>query len=172
MSLNSFIQSIPSKGGMSVLSVIKISIFCLLFSYYRFTGIFPRIFTSFLFKSWYSFVIFLIPVDFKIFSSGGIIVICDPESIKEFFFIPFILTVAEYCLFFTSIFIISALAGILMKSQSVYIFSVQFLARYRIIQIFCSAVTISVRIKFLKLPTTIQFSCDGVVICGNYAFVS
>ena len=25
----------------------------------------------------------------------------------------------------------------------------------------CSAVTVGVRIKFLKLPTTFQFSCDG-----------
>ena len=28
-------------------------------------------------------------------------------------------------------------------------------------QIFCSAVSISVRIKFFKLPTIIRFSCDG-----------
>ena len=40
------------------------------------------------------------------------------------------------------------------------LFSVKFFAWYWIIQIFCSAVTISVRIKFLKLPTTFQFSCD------------
>ena len=33
---------------------------------------------------------------------------------------------------------------------------------YWMIQIFCSAVNISVRIKFLKLPTTIQFPCDGM----------
>ena len=51
VNLKVFIQSIPNNGVMSVLSVIRISIFCLLFSYSMFTGIFPRNFTSFLFTS-------------------------------------------------------------------------------------------------------------------------
>ena len=55
---------------------------------------------------------------------------------------------------------ISAIAGILLKYE-VYFFSVKFFVPYWIIQIFCSAVTVNVRIKFLKLLTTIQFSCDG-----------
>ena len=60
------------------------------------------------------------------------------------------------------IIIISAIAGILWKPQDFHFFcSVQFLSWYWKIQIFCSAVSISVRFKFLKLPTTIQFSCDG-----------
>ena len=57
---------------------------------------------------------------------------------------------------------ICAIAGILLKSQEFYFFcSVQFLSWYWKIQIFCSAVSISVRFKFLKLPATIRFSCDG-----------
>ena len=64
--LNDFFQSIPSKGMMSVLSVITISIFCLLFSYSMFTGIFPRNFTSFLLTYWYRFVTFCISVGFNI----------------------------------------------------------------------------------------------------------
>ena len=56
------------------------------------------------------------------------------------------------------IIIISALAGILLKSQEFYFFcSVQFLSWYWKILIICSAVTVSMGNKFLKLPTTIQF---------------
>ena len=57
-----FIQSIPNSGVMSVLSVIRFSIFGLLFSSSMFTGIFPRNFTSFLLRSWYQFVVFCISV--------------------------------------------------------------------------------------------------------------
>ena len=89
VNLNFFIQSIPSKGVMSVFPVIRTSIFCLLFSYSRFTGIFPRNYTSFLFTSWYLSVIFCIPVDSRISSSGGIIVIGDLVSIINSFFFAF-----------------------------------------------------------------------------------
>ena len=43
VSLNLLIQSIPNSGDISVLSVIRISIFCLLFSYSMFTDIFSTI---------------------------------------------------------------------------------------------------------------------------------
>ena len=41
INLNVFIQSIPSNGVISVLSVFRIFIFCLLFSYSMLTGICP-----------------------------------------------------------------------------------------------------------------------------------
>ena len=94
VSLNFFIQSIPSNGVMSVLSVIKISSFCLLFSYSTFTGIFPRNSTSFLFTSWYQYGIFCISVDFIILSSGGISDFGDPVSIINSFVTPLSFSVA------------------------------------------------------------------------------
>ena len=103
VSLNFLIHSIPNNGVISVLSVIKISIFCLLFSYSTFTGIFPRNFTSFLFTSWYRFVIFCISIDFVILSSGGISDIDDPVSIMNSFGIPLIFSVVVKCLFVSSI---------------------------------------------------------------------
>ena len=58
------------------------------------------------------------------------------------------------------VFIISAIAGILLKSQHVIFFSTILRTTLNNSDI-CSAVTVSVRIKFLKLPTTFQYSCDG-----------
>ena len=94
VSLNFFIQSIPSKGVISVFMIIRNSMFCLLFSHSMSTEIYPRKFISFFFTSWYLFVIFCIPVCFNIFPFGGIIVIGDPVSIMISFFFPFIFTVA------------------------------------------------------------------------------
>ena len=94
VSLNVFIQSIPSIGVISVLSVIRNSIFCLLLSYSMSTRILPRNFTSFLFTSWYRFVFFWISVCFIFLSSGVIFVIGDPVSIMNSSFTPFILIVA------------------------------------------------------------------------------
>ena len=94
VNLNVFIQSIPSNDIISVPSVIRISIFCLFFSYSMFTGTFSRNFTSFLFTSWYRFVTFWISACFVILSSGRTIVIGDPVSIIKSFFTPFILIVA------------------------------------------------------------------------------
>ena len=58
------------------------------------------------------------------------------------------------------IFIISAIAGILLKSQDVYFFFSKILRTILNNSDICSAVTIRVRNKCLKLPT-FQFSCDG-----------
>ena len=107
VSLNFFIQSIPSNGVISVLSVIKISIFCLLFLCSTFTGIFPRNFTSFLITSWYRFVVFCISVNFVILSSGGINDIGDPVSIINSSGIPLIFSVVVKCFLVSSIFFIS-----------------------------------------------------------------
>ena len=59
------------------------------------------------------------------------------------------------------LFIISAIAGVLLKSQHVYYFSVKIFRTILNNSDICSAVTVSVRIKFLKLPTTFQYSCNG-----------
>ena len=92
--LNVFIQSIPSKGVISVLSIISISIFCLLFSYSTSTGIFPPNFH-------FVFVDILVPVCYFLFlgwsyyfSSVSNIGIGDPVSIVNSFLTPFILIVA------------------------------------------------------------------------------
>ena len=80
-----FIQSIQSNGVMWVLSVISDL-------YSTFAGIVPRIFASVLFLSWFLFVILCIQVDFSVSLSCGSIVIGDPVSIMNFFFILFIFT--------------------------------------------------------------------------------
>ena len=59
------------------------------------------------------------------------------------------------------VFIISAMAGILLKSQDVYFSFSTILRTILNNSDICSAATVSVRIKFLKLPTTFQYSCDG-----------
>ena len=63
-----------------------------------------------------------------------------------------------------ALFIISAIATVILKSETCCFFQLIFVSdpgTYWKIQIFCSAVSISVRFKFLNLPTTIHFSCDG-----------
>ena len=66
--------------------------------------------------------------------------------------------------------IISAIAGILLKSEDVYFFFSKILSRYWIIQIFCSAVTVSLRINFLSCRR--QFNSRAMErASGNCAFV-
>ena len=57
------------------------------------------------------------------------------------------------------IIIICAIAGILLKPRDVYFFFSTILVVVLNNSDICSAVTIIVRFKFLKLPTTISFSC-------------
>ena len=59
--------------------------------------------------------------------------------------------------------LLSAIAGIVLKSELCCFFQSTFRTRFEYLQIFCSTVSISVRLKFLELPTTIRFSCDETI---------
>ena len=58
--------------------------------------------------------------------------------------------------------IISAIAGILLKPQNLHFFPVKIFVVILKNSDILLAVSISVRFKFLKLPTTIRFSGDGM----------
>ena len=118
VNLNFFIQSIPSNGVILFLLVIRICIFCLLFSYSISAGIFPRNFTSFLFTSWYRCFTFCISVRFILFSSTDIIEIGDPVSTKNSFAIPFTFTVVVRCLFLSVILFILSIRCIVAFDSS------------------------------------------------------
>ena len=64
----------------------------------------------------------------------------------------------------------SALAGILLKSESVYFFFSTIFGTILNNSDICSAVTVNVRIRFLKLP--LPFNTRAMErASGNYAFV-
>ena len=100
VNLNRFRQSIQGVGAMSDLSEISIistSIFCLLFPFSTFAGIFPQFFFPYLFTFITSVCYFLFSGFSSILSSDGNIVISDPVSIVKSLFNVFIFTVAVYC---------------------------------------------------------------------------
>ena len=86
VSFNVFIQAMPGNCVIPVLSHLNVSIFCFLFYFSMFTGMFHR-------NSYLDFN-FCILTDFIIFFYGGIIDIGDPVSIINSFITPLIFTTA------------------------------------------------------------------------------
>ena len=119
VNLNFIIQSIPSSGEMSFLSVIRICIFLfvvLIFDIRR--CVFPRKFTSFLFMSRYRCFTFCISVRFIIFSSTDNIEIGDPVSTMNSFSIPFTFTIVVRYLFLSVILFVLSILRMLVFDSS------------------------------------------------------